>query len=198
MGATADRPWTRSYAPGIPATIAASAESLVGLLTDAARRFGSRVALDFFGAATTYAELADQVDRAAEALRRLGVGRGDRVALVLPNCPQHVVAFYAVLRLGAVVVEHNPLYTAQELEHQLTDTAPGSPWSGTRSPRHAENRAGKMPSSPRTCDRGSDGVRAADDQEGLSKGSTARAGVPATSTSIASRAPSSGPRVASP
>ncbi|RZU75049.1 long-chain acyl-CoA synthetase [Micromonospora kangleipakensis] len=121
MDATAERPWTRSYAPGVPATIATSAESLVDLLTDAGRRFGSRVALDFFGATTTYAELAAQVARAAEALRRLGVTRGDRVALVLPNCPQHVVAFYAVLRLGAVVVEHNPLYTAQELEHQLTD-----------------------------------------------------------------------------
>ncbi|MFI7606007.1 long-chain-fatty-acid--CoA ligase [Micromonospora sp. NPDC049366] len=121
MDLTAERPWLRSYAPGVPATIDPSDESLVDLLADAARRFGSRTALDFFGATTTYAELADQVDRAAEALRRLGVGRGDRVALVLPNCPQHVVAFYAVLRLGAVVVEHNPLYTRQELAHQLAD-----------------------------------------------------------------------------
>ncbi|MET7970133.1 long-chain-fatty-acid--CoA ligase [Micromonospora sp. NPDC005305] len=121
MDATAQRPWTRSYAPGVPAEIAEPAGSLVDLITDAARRFGPRVALDFYGATTTYAELADQVARAAEALRRLGVGPGDRVALVLPNCPQHVVAFYAVLRLGAVVVEHNPLYTADELAHQLTD-----------------------------------------------------------------------------
>ncbi|MFG3302991.1 long-chain-fatty-acid--CoA ligase [Micromonospora chersina] len=121
MDATAERPWTRSYAPGVPAEIAEPTGSLVDLLTDAARRFGPRVALDFYGATTTYADLADQVARAAEALRRLGVGPGDRVALVLPNCPQHVVAFYAVLRLGAVVVEHNPLYTADELAHQLTD-----------------------------------------------------------------------------
>ncbi|MEU4480595.1 long-chain-fatty-acid--CoA ligase [Micromonospora sp. NPDC023966] len=121
MDATVERPWTRSYAPGVPAEIAEPTGSLVDLLTDAARRFGPRVALDFYGATTTYADLADQVARAAEALRRLGVGPGDRVALVLPNCPQHVVAFYAVLRLGAVVVEHNPLYTADELAHQLTD-----------------------------------------------------------------------------
>ncbi|NES16005.1 MULTISPECIES: long-chain-fatty-acid--CoA ligase [Micromonospora] len=121
MDVTAERPWTRSYAPGVPATVAEPSGSLVDLLTDAARRFGPRVALDFYGATTSYAELADQVSRAAEALRRLGVGRGDRVALVLPNCPQHVVAFYAVLRLGAIVVEHNPLYTAEELAHQLTD-----------------------------------------------------------------------------
>ncbi|MCI4061154.1 long-chain-fatty-acid--CoA ligase [Micromonospora sp. R77] len=121
MDPTAQRPWTRSYAPGVPADVAESTDSLVDLLSSAARRFGSRVALDFFGATTSYAELDAQVTRAAEALRRLGVARGDRVALVLPNCPQHVVAFYAVLRLGAVVVEHNPLYTAQELAHQLTD-----------------------------------------------------------------------------
>ncbi|MGC4896698.1 long-chain-fatty-acid--CoA ligase [Micromonospora sp. DT31] len=121
MDATDQRPWVRSYAPGVPADVAAPDGSLVDLLTDAARRFGPRVALDFYGATTTFTELADQVARAAEALRRLGVGPGDRVALVLPNCPQHVVAFYAVLRLGAVVVEHNPLYTTAEMHRQLSD-----------------------------------------------------------------------------
>ncbi|WP_446214055.1 long-chain-fatty-acid--CoA ligase [Micromonospora sp. IBSANI012] len=121
MDLTAERPWLRSYAPDVPATVAPSEESLVDLLRAAAGRFGSRVALDFFGSTTTYAELDAQVARAAEALRRLGVGAGDRVALVLPNCPQHVIAFYAALRLGAVVVEHNPLYTPQELAHQLAD-----------------------------------------------------------------------------
>ena len=62
--------------------------------------------------------------KAAEGLRRLGVQPGDRVALVLPNCPQHVVAFYAVLRLGAIVVEHNPLYTEEEMAFQLGDHRP--------------------------------------------------------------------------
>ena len=82
---------------------------------------GATPALEFFGRRTTYTELGEQVDRAAEGLRRLGVRAGDRVALILPNCPQHVVAFYAVLRLGAVVVEHNPLYTSRELRHQFED-----------------------------------------------------------------------------
>ncbi len=72
-------------------------------------------------ATTTYGELGDQVARRLRRSRSLGVEAGDRVALVLPNCPQHVVAFYAVLRLGAVVVEHNPLYTADELQVQLVD-----------------------------------------------------------------------------
>jgi long-chain acyl-CoA synthetase len=80
---------------------------------------GRNPALEFFGRRTSYAQLGAQVDRAAEGLRRLGVQAGDRVALILPNCPQHVVAFYAVLRLGAVVVEHNPLYTPRELRHQF-------------------------------------------------------------------------------
>lgn len=120
MGTTS-RPWLSSYAPGVPATVEVPDESLVDLLKGSVERFGPRPALDFFGATSSYAVLGDRVDRAAEALRRVGVEAGDRVALVLPNCPQHVVAFYAVLRLGAIVVEHNPLYTPQELQHQLAD-----------------------------------------------------------------------------
>ena len=115
------RPWLTSYAPGVAAEIEIPAESLPQMLAASGLRYGDGVALDFFGAETTYTELADQVSRAAEALRAVGVQAGDRMALVLPNCPQHVVAFYAALRLGAVVVEHNPLYTANELEHQLVD-----------------------------------------------------------------------------
>ena len=113
------RPWLASYAPGVDPEVVVPSESLPEMLTASGSRFGSRVALDFYGEETTYSRLADQVSRAAQALRIEGVRAGDRVALVLPNCPQHVVAFYAVLRLGAIVVEHNPLYTAPELEHQL-------------------------------------------------------------------------------
>lgn len=121
LGPLSGRPWLASYAPGVEAEVHVPAESLSEMLMASAVRFADRVALDFFGAETTYAELADQVSRAAEALHTAGVRAGDRVALVLPNCPQHVVAFYATLRLGAIVVEHNPLYTATELEYQLSD-----------------------------------------------------------------------------
>ena len=116
-----ERPWLAAYPEGVPADITEPAHALTANLDGAVARFPERVALDFLGATTTYAQLSDQVSRAAEALRRTGVGPGDRVALILPNCPQHVVAFYAVLRLGAIVVEHNPLYTADELAHQLAD-----------------------------------------------------------------------------
>ena len=116
-----ERPWLRHYGEGVPAEVEVPEGSLFDLLDDAVRRFGDSVALEFFGAETTYAELGRRVARAAEGLRRLGVAAGDRVALVLPNCPEHIVAFYGALRLGAVVVEHNPLYTRAELEHQFRD-----------------------------------------------------------------------------
>ncbi|WP_104128696.1 long-chain-fatty-acid--CoA ligase [Cryobacterium sp. Y57] len=115
------RPWLASYAPGVPGTIAEITETLTDMMETSAERFAPAIALDFFGSSTTYAELGEQISRAANGLRKLGVSPGDRVALVLPNCPQHVVAFYAVLRLGAIVVEHNPLYTDRELRHQFED-----------------------------------------------------------------------------
>jgi long-chain acyl-CoA synthetase len=115
------RPWLTSYAPDVPHDVVLPEGSLVDLVEESANRFPENVALEFFGATTTYAELRDQIARAAEGLRRTGVQHGDTVALVLPNCPQHVVAFYAALRLGATVVEHNPLYTPRELRHQFED-----------------------------------------------------------------------------
>jgi len=115
------KPWVASYAADVPAEVEVPEGSLSHLIDASVATYGKHVALEFFGATTTYAELGDQIARAAEGLRALGVSKGDRVALVLPNCPQHVVAFYAVLRLGAVVVEHNPLYTPRELRHQFED-----------------------------------------------------------------------------
>nr|WP_154922483.1 long-chain-fatty-acid--CoA ligase [Microbacterium testaceum] len=117
----ASRPWSTSYAEGVPLEIEDPSQTLPEMLAASVATYGKKVALEFFGASTTYVELGDQVARAAEGLRRLGVRAGDRVALVLPNCPQHVVAFYAALRLGAIVIEHNPLYTARELRHQFED-----------------------------------------------------------------------------
>jgi long-chain acyl-CoA synthetase len=115
------RPWLTSYAEGVPHEIDLPEGSLFDLVESSVKEFPDNVALEFFGATTTYAEMGEQILRAAEGLRLLGVQKGDTVALVLPNCPQHIVAFYAVLRLGGIVVEHNPLYTPRELRHQFED-----------------------------------------------------------------------------
>jgi long-chain acyl-CoA synthetase len=121
MSVFASRPWLSSYARGVPADIRTPRETLVEAFDRSVKKYRRRPALEFFGATTSYGELGDEVSRVASALARLGVRRGDRVALVLPNCPQHVVAFYAVLRLGAIAIEHNPLYTERELRHQFED-----------------------------------------------------------------------------
>ncbi|MBG6238347.1 long-chain acyl-CoA synthetase [Mycetocola sp. CAN_C7] len=121
MTDTSPRPWLSSYAADVPSDIPVQRGCLVDLVDASAARYPSQVALEFFGTTTTYRQLQHAIRRVAEGLRELGVSPGDPVALVLPNCPEHIVAFYAVLRLGAVVVEHNPLYTPRELRHQFED-----------------------------------------------------------------------------
>ena len=116
-----ERPWLVHYGPGVPAQIDVPDEPVTAALERAARRWPDRVALDFLGATTTFAGTDQAVRRAMGALHDLGVRRGDRVALVLPNSPTHLVAYHAVLRLGAIVVELNPTYTADELTHLLAD-----------------------------------------------------------------------------
>jgi len=115
------RPWIASYAPGVPADLPEMSGSLLDLVRDSAREHPDAPALEFFGRVTNYRQLDEAIERAAAGLYAQGVRRGDPVALVLPNCSQHIVAFYAVLRLGAIVVEHNPLYTARELRKQFED-----------------------------------------------------------------------------
>jgi long-chain acyl-CoA synthetase len=114
-------PWLDSYPPGVPEHVEVPAGNLARLLDDAARDFPSAPALHFQGRTVSYAQLADQAWRFAGALAGLGVGKGTKVGLVLPNCPQAVIAFFGALRLGAVVVQNNPLYTERELGHQLSD-----------------------------------------------------------------------------
>ncbi|MDZ8172359.1 long-chain-fatty-acid--CoA ligase [Microbacterium xanthum] len=123
MTATYDppRPWIHSYAEGVPADLPEVSGSLVDIVAESARSHPDAPALEFFGRTTTYRELEEQIARAAAGLAARGVAAGDPVAIVLPNCPQHIVAFYAVLRLGAVIVEHNPLYTPFELQRQFED-----------------------------------------------------------------------------
>jgi long-chain acyl-CoA synthetase len=117
----AERPWIAHYPDGVPADVDVPDVPLTRLLDDAAASYPSVPALAFLGTTLSYKELKEAVDRFASALAGLGVTKGDRVAVVLPNCPQNVIATYAALRLAAVVVQHNPLYTESELRHQLRD-----------------------------------------------------------------------------
>lgn len=114
-------PWTKNYQPGVPEQIETPTDSLVELFETAVAGGGDSPAMTFFGKQTTYRKLGEQVAAVAEGLRKLGVKPGDRIAIALPNCPQHVVAFYAAMRIGAIVVEHNPLYTSRELLAQFQD-----------------------------------------------------------------------------
>lgn len=115
------RPWIASYAEGVPADLDPVSGSLIDIVEASVRDYPDAPALQFFGRETTYRDMQAAIDRAAAGLKAHGIGPGDPVAIVLPNCPQHIIAFYAVLRLGAVVVEHNPLYTPRELRKQFED-----------------------------------------------------------------------------
>jgi len=103
------------YAPGVAATIEVPETTIPAMVEEVAGRYPQRAAIDFFSRQTTYAELVIQIRKAAGALAAAGVRPGDRVALVMPNCPQHAVAVLGAMALGAVVVEHNPLAPAAEL-----------------------------------------------------------------------------------
>lgn len=107
------------YAPGVPAEIVPPTTTVDTLLPETAKHYPANIALEFLGRTITYGELAHQTRKAAGALYRAGVRKGDIVAVILPNCPQHVVAFYAILSLGAAVAEHNPLAPAAELHDQI-------------------------------------------------------------------------------
>jgi long-chain acyl-CoA synthetase len=116
-----DRPWLQWYDPGVPHTIAVPDATLPGLLADTARRYPGRTAIRFLGRSVTYHELDRASTQFANALIALGVRKGDRVALFMPNCPQMVIAYYGGLRAGAVLVPTSPLYVESELQHQLED-----------------------------------------------------------------------------
>ena len=116
------RVWHRSYAPGVPAEIDIQKITVAEALIRTARRFPDHTGFIYMGKRITYRELDALVNRFANALSALGVREGDRVAMLLPNLPQLIVANHATQRLGAVTVMNNPLYTEKELARQLADS----------------------------------------------------------------------------
>ncbi|MDQ6670897.1 MAG: long-chain fatty acid--CoA ligase [Chloroflexota bacterium] len=116
------RPWLEHYPPEIPISLAYREVPLFNLLEQAAARHPQLPALRFAHIQLSYAHIWAQAQRFAAALAELGVRKGDRVALMLPNCPQYVVAYYGTLRAGGIVAQINPLYTPRELEYVLADS----------------------------------------------------------------------------
>ncbi len=117
-----ERLWHKSYAPGVKKNLDYEKLTIPEALTRSAQNFPGHTALNYMGKRITYPELDKLVNRFARALLDLGIKPGDKVAVCLPNIPQVIIANLAVLRIGAVAVQNNPLYTERELEYQLNDS----------------------------------------------------------------------------
>lgn len=127
-----ETPWLKHYEDGVPTTLTYPDISLYQMLADSAAQYPGQPAVKMIlrylpagmtiGAEFSYAELKEKVDRLATALHELGVHKGDRVAVQLPNSPHSLIVFYAVLKLGAIVVNTNPIYTPREMQHQFSDS----------------------------------------------------------------------------
>jgi len=117
-----DYPWLASYPPTVDWAMPIPARPLTELLDRAVARHGDKACLNFLGKRTSYRELGRLVNRAARGFQAIGVGKGTRVGLFLPNTPYYVIAFFAILKAGGTVVNFNPLYAERELVHQIGDS----------------------------------------------------------------------------
>jgi len=116
-------PWESNYPEGLSWDHDLPTKPLFALLDEARDRYADRPCLDFLGRKSTYKEIGQLVDRAAKGLQALGVKKGVRVGLFLPNCPYYVIAFFAVLKAGGTVVNFNPLYAEREIARQIEDSS---------------------------------------------------------------------------
>jgi len=117
-----DKPWLKHYGEGIPEYVDYIERTIPEFLADSARDFPNTMALNFQGYEITFNQLNDMVNRFATCLNDFGVKKGDAVAILLPNIIPCVAAYYAIMRIGAIAVMNNPLYTDRELEHQFNDS----------------------------------------------------------------------------
>ncbi|PWC54322.1 long-chain fatty acid--CoA ligase [Azospirillum sp. TSO22-1] len=120
--ALSGNPWERAYPADVDYHAALPRRPLYDLMDEAARRFADRPCLDFLGKRSTYREIGALVDRAAKGFQEMGVRKGVRVGLFLPNTPYYVICYYGVLKAGGTVVNFNPLYAERELKHQIDDS----------------------------------------------------------------------------
>src|SRR3990167_8445768 len=119
---TMQKQWLKKYPANIPESIQYPHKTISDFLSDTAERFPQKTAIIFFGKKINYKELHSLTIKFTNALVNMGVKKGDRVAIMLPNCPHEVIAYYSVLKIGAIVVQFNPLYTERETEYQLNDS----------------------------------------------------------------------------
>ncbi len=117
-----ERPWLKSYEDGVPHSINYPDVSLGSVLSGVADEFPDKTAIIFYGKKISYRELESEANRLANALKALGVEKGDRVGLMLPNLPQALIGYYGILKAGAIVVEISPLYVERELKHLIADS----------------------------------------------------------------------------
>lgn len=115
-------PWEESYPPGLKWNARIETGSLTEMFEDAVTAFDGQTCISFRGRRFSYGDVADQVNRAAKGFQTLGVQKGIKVGLMLPNCPYAVICYYAVLKAGGTVVNINPLYTRPEIEKQIADS----------------------------------------------------------------------------
>ena len=121
-----EKPWLKFYPEGVPEKVEVPSQSIPEIFDEAADKYANNTALVFYGKNIKYRTLRELVDRFAAALAGLGVTKGDTVALYLLNCPQFVIAYFAALKVGAKVTPISPVYTSQEVKHQLEDSEAGT------------------------------------------------------------------------
>ena len=120
--AYASKPWLRNYDFWVPPEVNTPKQQLYQILQIASASYRDRPAAVFLGAQWTFGEVKTEVDRLATALIKLGIGKGDRVGIMLPNCPQYLISFFAIIKLGAIVTNINPIYTPREVEMVARDS----------------------------------------------------------------------------
>ncbi len=119
---TKDFPWLKHYPQEIDWNAEIEPQHMASLLDETAEKFPHHVAVDFLGHTTTYAQINDLSKRVARGLQDRGFKKGDRIGLFLPNCPQYIIFYYGILRMGGIVVNANPLYSKHEIEHLIQDS----------------------------------------------------------------------------
>ena len=115
--------WQKFYQEGVPHSIDYPNITIPQFLENTVKKYPKNIAITFFGKKLSYKKLSESVDRFATALSDLGIKKGDKFSIFLPNCPQFVIAFFAALKVGAIVVNTNPLYVERELIYQLNDSS---------------------------------------------------------------------------